>query len=100
MAFDRVLAILKRDAGTHFDPDCVNSFFNLPLYQICRILLMDQNAENGEDNPLILLDRLDKHMTLHEYYACLGKEMKSKGESDIHRIFSRLYHQVPSTFID
>jgi HD-GYP domain-containing protein (c-di-GMP phosphodiesterase class II)/tetratricopeptide (TPR) repeat protein len=97
MAFDRVLAILRRDVGTHFDPDCVNSFFNLPLYHICRILLMDQNSQTGEDNPSILLERLDKHITLQEYHQCLGKEMKTKGENDVHRIFSRLYHQVPSS---
>lgn len=100
MAFDKVLMILKRDAGTHFDPDCVESFFGLPLYHICRILLMDGNKE-AYGETAISLERLDKHMTLHEYHQCLGKDLKTKGEVDIHRIFSALYHQsVPHPMTD
>lgn len=99
MAFDKVLSILKRDSGTHFDPDCVNSFFNLPLANICRVLLMDQN-EPVDDKQLFLLERLDKQVTLHEYHQFLGKELKTKGEADIHRIFSTLYHQSATLYQD
>jgi response regulator RpfG family c-di-GMP phosphodiesterase/Flp pilus assembly protein TadD len=94
MAFDKVLTIMKRDAGTHFDPDCVDSFFNVPLYRLGRVLLMDRGMGIGEDN-LEVLNQLDKHITVGEYYKSLAKkEMKSKGEVDIHRVFSMLYHQT------
>lgn len=93
MAFDKVLAILKRDAGSHFDPDCVNSFFNIPLHKISHVLMMDRNGDNLPDAQN-LLSKLDPHITVGEYYRTMGKEMKSKGEADINRIFSTLYHQI------
>jgi hypothetical protein len=92
MAFDKVLAILKRDAGTHFDPDCVDSFFSVPLARLSRVLLMDRNDSWEAGNNL--LAKLDRHITVGEYYKSIGKEMKSKGEADIHRIFNTLYHQT------
>lgn len=93
MAFDKVLTIMRRDAGTHFDPDCVESFFNVPLAQIGRVLLTDRGVDMME-NSGELLHKLDKQITVGEYYACLQKEVKTKGEADIHRFFSLLYHQM------
>jgi HD-GYP domain-containing protein (c-di-GMP phosphodiesterase class II)/tetratricopeptide (TPR) repeat protein len=93
MAFDKVLAILKRDAGTHFDPDCIDSFFNIPLHRVSRVLLMDRGKETKADG-LRILGKLDKHVTIGEYNRSMNKEMKTKGEADIHRIFNYLYHQI------
>ena len=92
MAFDRALAILRRDSGTHFDPDCVNRFLNLPLARICRILLLDQTGEARQGDGHQHLRRLDQQITLYDYYNCLGKELKSKGEREVIRIFNNLYH--------
>ncbi len=89
MAFEKVLAIMKRDAGTHFDPDCVESFFNVPLVRISRVLATE-NKTNSEK----LLAKLDRHITVGEFYKSLHKEIKTKGEADIHRIFNALYHQI------
>lgn len=92
MAFDKVLAIMKRDAGTHFDPDCVDSFFNVPLVKISSVLATE-NRSSSE----MLLSKLDKHITIGEFYKSLHKEIKTKGEADIHRIFNALYHQMDMT---
>lgn len=93
MAFDKVLTIIKRDAGSHFDPECVDEFFNIPLKRLSRVLLMDRGAGVSEEG-LSLLEQLDRHITTGEYYRCLGKEDMSKGEADIHRVFSALYHHT------
>lgn len=92
MAFDKVLTIMKRDAGSHFDPECVEGFFGIPLYKMSNVLLMDQGKRASEEG-LILLENLDKDITVGEYYKCLSKEEMTKGEADVHRIFSSLYHQ-------
>lgn len=93
MAFDKVLTILKRDAGTHFDPECVDEFFNIPLKRLSRVLLMDRGAGVSEEG-LGMLEQLDRHITIGEYYHCMTKEAMSKGEADIHRVFSALYHHT------
>lgn len=97
MAFDKVLAILRRDAGTHFDPDCVDSFFSVPLHQVGRILLTDRSLDVLENNGELLAN-LDKHITLGEYYHYLNKDIQTKGFADIHRTFSLLYHQSSQGF--
>jgi HD-GYP domain-containing protein (c-di-GMP phosphodiesterase class II) len=96
MAFDKVLTIMKRDAGTHFDPECVDGFFSIPLYRLSCVLLMDR-GKPGSDEGMMLLDQLDKHISINEYYKCLNKENMTKGEADVHRIFSSLYHQTGPT---
>jgi len=95
MAFDKVLTILKRDAGSHFDPDCVEGFFNVPLYKLSQVLLMDRGVENPQDGT-IMLAQLDKRITVGEYYKLQGKENMTKGEADAHRIFNNLYHHTGS----
>lgn len=90
MAFDKVLTIMKRDAGAHFDPDCVEGFFNIPLHKLSRVLLMDRGVQNPEDGAI--LSQLDRHMTIGEYYKCQSKESMTKGEADVHRIFTNIYH--------
>jgi HD-GYP domain-containing protein (c-di-GMP phosphodiesterase class II) len=93
MAFDKVLTIMKRDASTHFDPECVDGFFSIPLYKLSNVLLMER-GKKANDEGLNLLEQLDKHIRIGEYYKCLNKESMTKGEADVHRIFSSLYHQT------
>lgn len=96
MAFDKVLAILKRDAGSHFDMDCIDSFFNIPLWKVSGVLLMDRGKDSKDDG-MRILGKLDKGITIGEYYKSISKEMKTKGEADVHRIFNYLYHQIEMT---
>ncbi|WP_373533172.1 HD domain-containing phosphohydrolase [Vampirovibrio sp.] len=91
MAFDKVLTIIKRDAGSHFDPECVDGFFNIPLHRLSLVLLMDRGSGVSEEG-LILHEQVDKQITIGEYYKCMNKESMSKGEADIHRVFTSLYH--------
>jgi HD-GYP domain-containing protein (c-di-GMP phosphodiesterase class II) len=93
MAFDKVLTILKRDAGTHFDPECVDGFFGIPLHKLSRVLLMERWNKNADEG-LIMVDQLDKHITIGEYYKCMNKDDMTKGEADVHRLFNTLYHQT------
>ncbi len=93
MAFDKVLTIMRRDTGSHFDNDCVDSFFTIPLVKLGRVLLMDQGTAitaAGQD----LLNPLDRQITVGEYYRMMSKEAHTKGEADIHRLFSQIYHQM------
>lgn len=91
MAFDKVLTIVKRDAGNHFDPECVDSFFKLPLYKLTCILLKDPGTAES-DAGLEIAEKLDKNICIGEYYKCLKKEIMTPGEAEIHRTFSNLYH--------
>jgi HD-GYP domain-containing protein (c-di-GMP phosphodiesterase class II) len=91
MAFDKVLTIIKRDAGSHFDPECVDSFFNIHLHRLSMVLLMDQGSAISDED-IILHGQVDPHITVGEYYKCMKKTSMSKAEADIHRAFTNLYH--------
>jgi HD-GYP domain-containing protein (c-di-GMP phosphodiesterase class II) len=91
MAFDKVITIIKRDAGTHFDPECVNGFLNIPLHRLCMVLLMDRGSGVSEEG-LILHEQVDPQITIGEYYKCINKASMSKAEANIHRVFTNLYH--------
>jgi HD-GYP domain-containing protein (c-di-GMP phosphodiesterase class II) len=93
MAFDKVLSIMRRDAGTHFDAECVEHFFQLPLQSLGKVLLTDRSLQAVENSPDLIL-RLDRHVTVGEYYQQLSKDIKTKGEADLHRTFSLIYHQM------
>lgn len=99
MPFDKVLAILKRDAGSHFDPDCVEMFFNVQLFQLGSVLIMERRLElpdGGES----LIRELNRNVTVREYDSILSKEKMTKGEADVHRAFSSLYHHNHISYLD
>lgn len=90
MSFGKVLGILRRDAGTHFDPDCVETFFNVHLYRVAQVLIRERAlyvAEHGHE----LVRQLDKIVTLRDYEEILRKKHRSKTENTIHEVFSALY---------
>ncbi len=95
MPFDRVLKILRRDEGSHFDPTVVDAFFNIPLHKLARLLLMEQR-EDGQVNTRVedlMIDQVSKslNVTINEYYHLLEKPELSQGESIIHTNFSTIY---------
>ena len=49
--------------------------------------------ENSSDLSDLII-KLDRHITIGEYYRQLANESKTKGELEVHRIFSLLYHQI------
>ncbi|MBY0404853.1 MAG: HD domain-containing protein, partial [Cyanobacteria bacterium] len=99
MPFDKVLGILKRDSGSHFDPDCVMTFFNLKLADISRILILERKLELPDHGNSLLIE-LDKKITIREYDQILTKEKMTKGEADVHRAFSTLYHHNYISYLD
>ncbi|MEB3287162.1 MAG: HD domain-containing phosphohydrolase [Vampirovibrionales bacterium] len=92
MPFERVLQIILKDVDAHFDKDCVDSFLNVKLNDVSRVLLMEREAEYDEGG-LLLLKKLDKHITIGEYQRLCKRDSLSKGEAETHRIFSNLYHR-------
>jgi HD-GYP domain-containing protein (c-di-GMP phosphodiesterase class II)/tetratricopeptide (TPR) repeat protein len=99
MPFDKVLSIFKRDAGSHFDPDCVEAFLSIRLQDLSRVLLrerLNELPDMGEN----LIKELDDEVTVREYDTILTKEKMSKGEADVHRVFSSLYHHNQISYLD
>lgn len=97
MPFNKVLQVLRRDSGSHFDPDCVDSFLNVKLRQVGNILLMDQPhipMENSVLQKSSILKDLDPEITLGEYEAILEKSRLTKAETKVHQVFSSLYNCV------
>lgn len=94
MPIDRVLKILKRDSGDHFDPDCVDAFFDIPLHRLGNILLIEQRMLSEELDHRFL-EKLPNtlNISIEEYYQILIKKKLSKGESLIHEDFMSIYHR-------
>lgn len=94
MPFDRVLKILKRDSGSHFDPDIVDAFFDIPLHRLGNILLIEQRLIS-EELDHHFLEKLPNtlNVTIDEYYNILTKNRRSKGEKLIHEDFNAIYHR-------
>ena len=96
MPFNRVLSILKKDADTHFDKDCIDSFFQIRLIDVARILAFDNisTLDDLDQDTKLILTRLDSMITLAEYENIMSLEHKTKGQMDIDDIFNSLYHRV------
>lgn len=96
MPFDKVLQILQRDAGKHFDPECVDAFFELTLSDISEILMIERVVGSKrlfDDNDSgIPLYKAIGQTTLREYFDLMKREEKSKGEIEVYRAFSNFYH--------
>lgn len=102
MPFDRVLKILKRDSGTHFDPDIVDAFFDIPLHRLGNILLIEQRLISEElDHSFLEKIPNTLNVTINEYYDILTKAKLSKGEKLIHADFNAIYHRGQlDTYLD
>lgn len=93
MPFDRVLKILAKDSGSHFDPDCVDAFFNVSLSQLGQILLVEKRIITPEMDDALSKSFGELSISIREYAEILQKEKMTKAEADIHRIFTHLYHR-------
>jgi HD-GYP domain-containing protein (c-di-GMP phosphodiesterase class II) len=95
MPFDKVLKIIRKDAGTHFDADCVEMFFRVPLYRIAQVLVKERAVKKIRE-VAHLVNNLDKAITLQEFEGLLLKPEKTKLEEDLDRHFSALYYVLPT----
>ncbi|MDH4380131.1 MAG: HD domain-containing phosphohydrolase [Vampirovibrionales bacterium] len=94
MPFDRVLHIVHRDAGGHFDPDVVDAFFKIPLYKLGDILLVEQRLISAElDHSFLAKLPNTLNVTIDEFYQLLQKKNPTKGEKLIIEDFSAIYHR-------
>lgn len=94
MPFDRVLTIVDRDSGSHFDPDVVNAFFSIPLYKLGNLLLVEQRMISQELDETFL-EKLPNTLdvTIAEYHHILKKKDLTKGEKLIYTDFNAIYQQ-------
>ncbi|MFM7468443.1 MAG: HD domain-containing phosphohydrolase [Vampirovibrionales bacterium] len=97
MPFDRVLGIFRRDCGKHFDPDCIESFFNIPLASLTRILLFERGEYYESAQMRQLLNQLGSAASIRDYEDIFKKESRSHGEEAIIDIFHQLYFIGPTS---
>jgi HD-GYP domain-containing protein (c-di-GMP phosphodiesterase class II) len=81
MRFEKVVAILRNDAGTHFDPACVEAWLGLPVFAIARVMAQTET----------LCDPLDRQMTVGELEAILLKTSHTRAEQQQIEVFQRVY---------
>jgi hypothetical protein len=89
MPFVNVLNILKKDSGTHFDPEVVDNFFALSILKVLNILLYREDYEITED-----ARGLFEKYTLNDFHELLLKEedKRSAKENKIIEFFETLYN--------
>lgn len=99
MPFDRVLSILRKDAGTHFDPDCVDLFFRVPVYRVAEVLMKERLfiKQVGHKEMLRYLDRT---IRLEEFETILASKRRTKAEEDVCQLFDSIYYILPAKAID
>jgi putative nucleotidyltransferase with HDIG domain len=95
MPFDKVLSIIQKDAGSHFDPEVVDMFFRVPLYRLAEVLVKERRVKKiQEASPLVKY--IDRHVNLGEFHHILTKTEKTPAEQEIDKYFSAIYYVLPS----
>jgi putative nucleotidyltransferase with HDIG domain len=95
MPFDKVLSIIQKDAGSHFDPEVVDMFFRVPLYRLAEVLVKERRVKKiQEASPLVKY--IDRHVSLGEFHHILTKTEKTPAEQEIDKYFSAIYYVLPS----
>jgi len=88
MEFDKVIAILDRDMGTHFDENCVRAFKKIKLDVLIRVL------EDGNYN---LLDKKDLKLLANYNVSQILDAMKNNTNSGdgelVAEIFNKYYNK-------
>lgn len=100
MPFDRVISIFRRDSGKHFDPDCIETFFNISLATLSRILLFERGEFYETPAMRQLLNKLGNVITIRDYEDIIRREQKSRAEEDVLDTFHQLYFIGPSSDLD
>ncbi len=95
MPFDKVLSIIQKDAGSHFDSEVVDMFFRVPLYRLAEVLVKERRVKKIQEvSPLVKY--IDRHVNLAEFHQILAKPEKTKAEQEIDKYFSAIYYVLPS----
>lgn len=88
MPFDKVLNILKKDSGSHFDSNIVNSFFELDLYLIINIMHTELDKEI-ESKDIPLLEKISLDSICFAYNVPV--EDRSKEQNETIDLFEKYY---------
>jgi len=93
MPIEKVLSILKSDAGKHFDADMVEKFFRVNLGRILSIIKGDEKVDPGD------MRKLERY-SLGDFYDILCKENRSPEEDEVVNIFNKYYLSgLPSDYV-
>ena len=95
MPFDKVLKIIRKDAGTHFDIECVDMFFRVPLYRLAQVLVKERRVKKVSEVSSFVR-YIDKSVTLSEFEALLTKSELTKMETELNKVFSAIYYVLPT----
>lgn len=88
MDFQKVVAILDRDAGTHFDINCVEAFKKIKLDELVNILEYD-STEFLDNTDLEILANYDVNQFLH---ICENKSQNGE-DKVIAKLFNKYYNR-------
>ncbi|MEI7474262.1 MAG: HD domain-containing phosphohydrolase [bacterium] len=96
MPFNKVLNIIKGDAGTHFDVNIVESFFALTLFDIINIMLTETDTEVENQDMSLLTQAL-----VNDLYIAynLPVEERSAKNNNVILLFEKYYLVKDSNII-
>ncbi len=89
MPFLNVLNILRKDSGSHFDSDVIDTFFNLNLSKIFNILFFKENYVVNEET-----QSLFEKYNLNDFHKVLLKEENQRNEEEkqMLELFEKFYN--------
>jgi HD-GYP domain-containing protein (c-di-GMP phosphodiesterase class II) len=96
MPFERVLGVLRRDSGTHFDPHVVERFFDIPLYYLAEVFVKERLYDQVPD-ARVRLKELDQQLNLLAFETLLQKPLAKLSPAEAKQIeaFKALYNVLP-----
>lgn len=92
MPFDRVMAVMKQESGTHFDSDIVDTFLECRLSDLARVLCMDSHLKVSETEMQRTLKKIPNNVSIRDYLTLMNKKKRSPEDEKTHSAFTALYH--------
>lgn len=93
MPIDKVYEILCSGRGNHFEPDCVDSFLDLPCHNVLTVMETERD-HSGSDEINLFRDVRWKRLV-----ELVSGAKPKRGEEDLKEIFERIYnHGLPKDY--
>ena len=86
MPIKNVLGIISDGAGSHFDPNLVDTFLKISLEKIVGVLMSDSGIKISDDDMIIL-----KTHNLYDVKNYSGAELLNESEQKVLEIFNKYY---------
>lgn len=87
MAIEKVSEILEAGKDNHFDPKCVDAFYNLP----CHRVLMVMESERGKTTMSSDIEMF-KDITWHRLIELTAGATPKRGEENLKEAFDQMYN--------